>query len=92
MTNYVRCTRTLRAEPSIRRGAGPVCAKWLLRQVGWTGRVPKGWSVVSDERVQRFLKRPLVSPDIPDDQAPRGARGDRAESQALGVVFGGGTA
>ncbi|AEJ43710.1 hypothetical protein TC41_1790 [Alicyclobacillus acidocaldarius subsp. acidocaldarius Tc-4-1] len=70
MTNCVRCTRTLRAEPSIRRGAGPVCAKWLLRQVGWTGRVPKGWNVMSDERVQRFLKRPLVSPDIPDEQAP----------------------
>jgi len=70
VTHCVRCTRTLRAEPSIRRGAGPVCAKWLLRQVGWTGRVPKGWSVLADERVQRFLKRPLVSPDIPDDQAP----------------------
>ncbi|WP_049763289.1 ArdC-like ssDNA-binding domain-containing protein [Alicyclobacillus acidocaldarius] len=70
MTNCLCCARTLRAEPSIRRGAGPVCAKWLLRQVGWTGRVPKGWSVMSDERVQRFLKRPLVSTDIPDDQAP----------------------
>ncbi|MDI9261094.1 ArdC-like ssDNA-binding domain-containing protein [Alicyclobacillus sendaiensis] len=70
MTNCVRCARNLRAEPSIRRGAGPVCAKWLLRQVGWTGRVPKGWSATSDVRVQRFLKRPLVSPDIPDEQAP----------------------
>lgn len=70
MTNCVRCARNLRAEPSIRRGAGPVCAKWLLRQVGWTGRVPRGWSAMSDVRVQRFLKRPLVSPDIPDEQAP----------------------
>jgi len=41
MTNCLRCALTLRAEPSIRREAGPVCAKWLLRQVGWTGRVPK---------------------------------------------------
>ena len=32
--------------------------------------MPKGWSAYSDVRVQRFLKRPLVSPDVPDEQAP----------------------
>ncbi len=55
MSRCVRCGRQLRSPSSIRRGAGPACAKLLLRQVGVEGRIPRGWSASSDERVQRLL-------------------------------------
>lgn len=55
MSRCVRCGRPLRSPSSIRRGAGPACAKLLLRQVGVEGRIPRGWSASSDERVQRLL-------------------------------------
>lgn len=55
MSRCVRCDRPLRSPSRIRRGAGPACAKLLLRQVGVEGRIPRGWSASSDERVQRLL-------------------------------------
>jgi len=55
MSRCVRCGRPLRSPSSIRRGAGPACAKLLLRQVGVEGRIPRGWSASSDARVQRLL-------------------------------------
>ncbi|WP_237699868.1 DUF6011 domain-containing protein [Alicyclobacillus acidocaldarius] len=55
MSTCVRCGRHLRSPSSIRRGAGPACAKLLLRQVGGEGRMPRGCSASLDERVQRLF-------------------------------------
>lgn len=68
--NCLRCARALSAQPSIRRGVGPVCAKNLRRDAGLDPRIPRGWSAWTDERVQRFLRRPLVRTDVSDEHAP----------------------
>ncbi len=70
MSNCLRCSRKLLAVLSIRRGVGPVCAKNLRRDAGLEPRIPRGWSALTDERVQRFLRRPLVRTDVPDEHAP----------------------
>ncbi|WP_051663493.1 ArdC-like ssDNA-binding domain-containing protein [Alicyclobacillus macrosporangiidus] len=70
MSNCLRCFRKLLAVPSIRRGVGPVCAKNLRRDAGLEPRIPRGWSALTDERVQRFLRRPLVRTNVPDERAP----------------------
>ncbi|WP_236011649.1 DUF6011 domain-containing protein [Alicyclobacillus fructus] len=55
MLRCVRCGRPLRSPSSIRHGAGPACAKLLLRQIGVEGRMSRGWSASSDERVRSLL-------------------------------------
>lgn len=64
MTRCLRCGRPLRSRSSVLRGAGPRCAKLLLRQAGIDGRMPRGWSAASDTRLQELLSETIPSLEV----------------------------
>ena len=69
-TTCIRCIRSLKAPRSQRIGAGWFCARQLRLDSGLPARAPKGWSALTDERVQAFLMNPFLDVTIPPDRRP----------------------
>lgn len=56
MTACLVCRRTLKKEPSLSRGVGPVCSKKIREMAGMSGSGGKEFSVLGDEFWDRFIQ------------------------------------